>query len=72
MKRSFLMLMLLLGLTLGCWKDHVALLASTGEPVRVYPYRLETLPVKDQQDLKKGIPIGSQQELRRLLEDLLS
>lgn len=48
------------------WRDNVPI------PVEVFPYRTESLPPADQQALKKGIRIRSEEELDRLLEDYLS
>lgn len=60
-------------LLLGSWEGRVALLNSgTGQPLRVYPYRLSSLPPADQQALATGIPVPNEQELARMLEDYLS
>ena len=51
---------------LALWQDGDAL------PLKVYPCAVSSLPIPDQQALMAGIPIGSQRELARLLEDFLS
>lgn len=63
----------LLGMVLGAWQGRVALFsADRPEPVQVYPYRLEAFPPDDQQALRQGIEVGSEEDLRRLLADFLS
>jgi hypothetical protein len=42
------------------------------KPIRIFPYRVTSLPVADQEALEKGIKIGSDSELASLLEDYLS
>lgn len=65
--------LLLSGLFLGLYGNHVALLdGSTGNAVEVYPLRASLLPPADQESLKKGIPVPSPQVLDSLLEDYLS
>ena len=48
------------------WRDDASI------PAEVFPYRAERLPPADQQALKRGIRIRSEEELDRLLEDYLS
>lgn len=48
------------------WRDDAPI------PAEVFPYRAESLPPADQQALKRGIRIRSEEELDRLLEDYLS
>ena len=73
LKQRSLSLMLALGLFLGSCRGYVALFETdSAEPLKVYPYRITTLPPKDQQALEQGIPIRSEKELHHLLEDYLS
>lgn len=70
---KLLRLLLLLLLVLGSWEGRVALLdTGTGQPLRVYPYSLSSLPEADQLSLASGIPVTNEQELARMLEDYLS
>ncbi len=65
--------LLLLSLLLGCYEGHIALWQEgMQEPEAIYPYSVSSLPPADQDALKKGIPIGSAEELARRLEDYLS
>lgn len=48
------------------WKD------STAEPAVVFPYRIESLPLQDQQRLNQGILVDNEEALASLLEDFLS
>lgn len=66
-------LTLLMGLILGSHNGYIALWKEgSPEPEKVFPYRVTSLPPADQQALEQGIPIGSAQNLARLLEDYLS
>lgn len=61
------------GLLLGVHNGYIALWRDgVQEPVRVFPYRAELLPQRDQMLLEAGIPIESQSRLHSLLEDYLS
>ena len=51
---------------IALWKDR------TPEPVRVFPYRADSLPLQDQEALRNGIRIDSKLELLHILEDYLS
>lgn len=65
--------LLLLGLYLGCWKEHIALFCTeAAAPIHVYPVRTEMLPEKDQQALEDTISLSGPDELSALLEDFLS
>ena len=48
------------------WKD------GNPNPVRIFPYRVTSLPVADQEALENGIKIESDSQLASLLEDYLS
>ena len=64
---------LLLGLLLGVYDGRIALWKD-GEvrPWKVFPYPVVSLPEEARQQLKKGIPIESEEDLNRLLENFLS
>lgn len=65
--------MALLGMLLGLHNGYLALWSGDDpEPVRIYPYSARLLPPADRQALEKGIPVGSDGELSRLLEDFCS
>ena len=64
-----LALSFLLGVQNGCialWKE------GREEPLRVFPYQVQMLPLADQLALKKGIVIKSDSKLAEFLEDYLS
>ena len=64
---------LMVGFLLGISDGYIALWRDGGKtPVRVFPYKAETLPIADQQALEKGIPLDDDSALIRLLEDYLS
>ena len=64
---------LVLYLILGCWRGYVALFEKgKEEPRQIFPCLVDTLPEKDQQILKDGLPIYSQKALQEALEDYLS
>ena len=65
--------LLLLSLTLGCFRGYLALFdKGASEPKQIFPCQVSSLPDADRQALEKGIPVRSQEELNRLLEDFLS
>ncbi|MBQ8612300.1 MAG: hypothetical protein IJ412_11425 [Oscillospiraceae bacterium] len=43
---------------------------TDGEPVRTWPVYTALLPQADCERLRRGIPVYSEEELRRLVEDL--
>lgn len=51
---------------IALWKD------GNPQPVQIYPYKAEFLPVADQKALEKGITVDDSRELAQLLEDYLS
>ena len=64
---------LIFGFLLGISDGYIALWEDgKTTPVRVFPYQVESLPLKDQENLKKGIPLDEDSALIRLLEDYLS
>ncbi|MDD5863266.1 MAG: BofC C-terminal domain-containing protein [Firmicutes bacterium] len=66
-------LLLTLSMTLGCFRGYLALFdKGAGEPRQIYPCQVSTLPDADRQALEKGIPVRTEEELNRLLEDFLS
>lgn len=64
---------LALTMILGCHKGYLALFRTNDPlPLKTYPYRLEVFPPEDQAGLRQGIPVSSEEELTRLLQDYLS
>lgn len=64
---------LLFGFLLGVHNGYVALWSeNSSAPVRVFPYAVTSLPPQDRQALERGIPIGEEAQLTKLLEDFLS
>ncbi|MDD5954543.1 MAG: hypothetical protein PUD38_05000 [Firmicutes bacterium] len=64
---------LIFGFLLGVSDGYIALWKDgNAQPLRVFPYRAELLPVADRQALERGIPLTDESELMRLLEDYLS
>ena len=58
---------------LGSYKGYIALWKDKNrDPVKVFPYSVESLPVADQKRLSEGIEISSPELLYKLLEDYLS
>lgn len=63
---------ILAGLLLGVKNGYIALWKDEDpQPFRVFPIRVDSLPVADQLQLQKGIRINSVEELLRLAEDYL-
>ena len=72
-KLRYLYVTLVFGFLLGISDGYIALWKDGGaDPVRVFPYRAENLPVADQQALEKGIYLEDKEELLQLMEDYLS
>lgn len=66
-------LILLLYLTLGSFRGYVALFdRGAAEPKQIFPCPVSSLPDADRQALEQGIPVRTEDELNRLLEDFLS
>ena len=58
---------------LGIQDGHIALWKEgTDEPIEVFPFRAEMLPLADRIELEKKIKISSCEELAHLMEDYLS
>ena len=73
MKYVSVYLALFLAFLLGNHEGFVALwIPPDPEPAKVYPYSITSLPKPDQELLKKGIPVDSEENLNALLEDYLS
>lgn len=70
--KKYVCLFLLLGLILGMHNGYLAIYEGTASPPQVLPYRVAMYPKLDQYALASGIPVSSQDELSRLLEDFLS
>ena len=51
---------------IALWKD------GETEPIKVYPYHISLFPKIDQNRLEKGIPIESEEEFSKHIEDYLS
>ncbi len=65
--------LLCIGLLLGSYRGFVALFEEgSTEPRQIYPYKTESLPLADQQELAKGIPVPSEKALTHMLEDYMS
>lgn len=72
-KEKYLYLALFFGFLLGIHDGFIALWRTDSpQPAEVFPYRADSLPIADQEALKKGIPVESAQDLAHLLEDYLS
>lgn len=72
-RKGSMYLALFLAFLLGSHKGYIALWKNgSPEPVRIFPYRVTSLPPADQQALEQGISVDSRQELVQLLEDYLS
>ena len=72
-RKRFKKILLLFGFLLGISDGRIALWKDgQADPVKVFPYRAETLPLADQQALENGIHLDSKEDLIRLLEDYLS
>ena len=73
MKHFTVYLALFFTFLLGSHEGFVALwIQPDPQPVKVFPYRVASLPPADQENLRKGIVIESEKELSCLLEDYLS
>lgn len=72
-KRNCVYIALFFGFLLGVHQGKIALWKDGNpNPVRIFPYRVTSLPVADQEALEKGIKIDSDSQLASLLEDYLS
>ncbi len=59
--------------TIGVWEERLAVFVpGREEPERLYDVYVSTLPSEEQDRLEKGIPVYSDAELARLLEDYTS
>ena len=66
-------LTLLFAFVLGSHNGYIALWeGSDPDPVKVFPYRVSSLPAADQQRLEAGIRLETKEELVKLVEDYLS
>ena len=64
---------LLLGLYLGLHNGYLALWeTNSAKPLEVFPYHCGVYPKIDQQQLRKGIPVDTQDALKTILGDYLS
>lgn len=68
-----LYLALVLSFILGVQDGNIALWKKgSPEPIRVFPYRADSLPEADRNALEQGIELESRQDLLKLMEDYLS
>lgn len=73
MKQKILPVLYILSLYLGLYKEYLALWNTEKErPEQVFPYHISLYPEIDKNLLEKGIPIATESELNKLLEDYLS
>lgn len=73
MKRKILPALYILSLYLGLHNGYLALWdTNSNQPEQVFPYHISLYPEIDKNLLEKGIPISTQPELNKLLEDYLS
>lgn len=64
---------IMLSFLLGTHNGYIALWNDgSAQPIKVFPYRVEILPIADQKALYKGIRIDSELKLTEYLEDYLS
>lgn len=72
-KMSCLYCMILFGFMLGIHEGRIALWRGEDpQPVKVFPYSAQLLPVADRRALEEGIRFESAEDLERLLADYLS
>jgi hypothetical protein len=72
-KTTTVLPLLLFSFLLGIQDGHIALWKDEDpNPLRVFPYRAEMLPLHDQKALEKGIVLENESDLVHLLEDYLS
>lgn len=72
-KRKYMCLVLLISFLLGSYNGYIALWkGSDPEPIKVFPYKVSSLPPADRSRLECGISIDSIQDLEQMLEDYLS
>lgn len=58
---------------LGEWEGKLAVfLPGKENPSQIYEVYITTLPPAEQERLQAGVPVGSEEELGRLLEDYTS
>lgn len=73
MRKVYTYLTLFCMIILGAHRGYIALWTDpNGEPAKVFPYSIQSLPRSDQKKLEKGIEINSEEDLYRLLQDYLS
>jgi hypothetical protein len=71
--RKVLLWFICFGLYLGLSEGYLALWKEgSSKPEKVFPYHISLYPKNDQDQLEKGIPIGSKEELSKQIEDFLS
>ena len=72
-KLSDLICILFLGFLLGIHNGQIALWQGEDpEPIKIFPYSAQMLPVADRRALEDGIRFETKEDLLRLMEDYLS
>lgn len=72
-KFSNLFCIIVLGFLLGIHNGQIALWRDEDpEPIKVFPYSAQMLPVADRRALEEGIRFETKEDLLRLMEDYLS
>ena len=72
-KIRYFYFVLIFGFLLGISDGYIALWKDGQEkPMRVFPYKAESLPAADQRALEHGIHLNSKEDLIALVEDYLS
>lgn len=72
-KLSHVLCFVFLGFLLGIHNGQIALWQDEDpEPIKVFPYSAQMLPVADRRALEEGIRFESKEDLLRLMEDYLS
>jgi hypothetical protein len=65
--------MLLSAFLLGSHNGYIALWRENDpKPIRVFPYKVSSLPLADQILLKRGIRLDRTEDLAKLAEDYMS
>ena len=73
MIRRISVMILIFGFYLGLQDGYLALWKnSCSEPLQVYPFHISIYPKMDKELLEKGIPIRSESEFSKCIEDFTS
>lgn len=71
MKHIQLTALLLLGFYLGLHNNQLTIFEDS-RPVVILPYSADLYPAADREQLRRGIPFETNEELSSLLEDFIS